>query len=145
MQLRGTYFHDHEYVFICLDDMIKLTHMLMTKVLQSLYFTLDSWQVRLNNTVRKNGLLIIIKNLAYLTHSDLHCCEQSKAHYSLGILLLLLLLHCIITQIIIIINNNNNNNNTDKKNLNNGQKGKPDILQIHQKGVYLQLSSFAYF
>ena len=49
--------------------------MLMTKVLQSLYFALDSWQVRLNNTVRKNGLLIIIKNLAHLTHSDLHCCE----------------------------------------------------------------------
>ena len=140
MQLGGTYFHDHEYVFICLDDMIKLTHMLMTKVLQSLYFTLDSWQVRLNNTVKKM-VLIIIKNLAHLTHSDLHCCEQSKANYSLGLLLLLLLLHCIITQIIIIINNNN----TDKKNLNNGQKGKPDILQIHQKGVYLRLSSFAYF
>ena len=143
MQLRGTYFHDHEYVFICLDDMIKLTNMLMTKVLQSLYFTLDSRQVRLNNTVKKM-VLIIIKNLAHLTHSDLHCCEQSKAHYSLGLLLLLLLLHCIITQIIIIIKNNNYNN-TDKKNLNNGQKGKPDILQIHQKGVYLRLSSFAYF
>ena len=39
----ATHLHDHEYAFICLDHMVELTHMLLTKIFHGIYFTLHSW------------------------------------------------------------------------------------------------------